>query len=330
MARLTHGFGASHTPMLLTEEEDWEKFAERDATGKFLTKMGERTTFEALRASADPAVLDQIRPEILVARFNAAQAGVARIRRAIADSGIDTLIVIGDDQKELYFEDNLPSILVYYGATIRNNPRHKANPNPLGWWQKARGGYYQDEGEIAFPVDSGLARHMIDALIDAEFDVSTSDRLHDGVGEGHAFGFVHRRLMDEHDPLPIVPVALNTYYAPNQPTPKRCYALGRAIRAAVESYPTEMKVGIIGSGGLSHFTVDEELDRALLEAMARKDVTAMTTIDRRKLNSGSSEIRNWIVTAAACEPLDIAWSDYIPCYRTDAGTGTGVAFAEWR
>src|SRR3546814_5049416 len=101
-------------------------------------------------------------------------------------------------------------------------------------------------------------------------------------------------LMDEANPLPIVPLALNTYYAPNQPTPRRCYALGQAIRRAVESYPEDIKVGVIASGGLSHFVVDEELDRGLIEAIRTKDVAALTSMDRAKLNSGSSEIRNWI------------------------------------
>jgi len=329
MARLTHGFGSSHTPMLNTEPEDWAKFAERDATGTFLDKAGRPTSFADLRETADATVIEQIAPAMLDARFRAAQAGVERIRNAIAASGIDTLIVIGDDQNELYHSDNLPSILVYYGETIRNNPRHKNNPNPLGWWQRARGGYYLDEGEAHFPVDADLARHLIACLVDDEFDIATSNRLLDGQGEGHAFGFIHRRLMDERNPLPIVPVALNTYYPPNQPTPRRCYALGRAIRAAVDSCPRDIAVGIIASGGLSHFTVDEDLDRGLIEAMRSKDVAALTSLDRAKLNSGSSEIRNWIVTAGACEHLALTSADYLPCYRTDAGTGTGVCFAEW-
>jgi len=330
MARLTHGFGSSHTPMLNTEQEDWAKFAERDATGKFLDKAGAPTSYEALLETADSAVLEQVRPDILEQRYIASIAGVDRIRQAIAESGIDTLIVVGDDQKELYHEDNLPSILVYYGETIRNNPRHKIKPNPLQWWQNARGGYYVDKGETDFPVDAALGRHMIASLVDAEFDISTANRLPEGAGEGHAFGFIHRRLMDEANPLTIVPVALNTYYPPNQPTPARCHALGEAIRAAVESYPADIRVGIIASGGLSHFTVDEDLDRAVIDAMKRKDVEAMANLDRAKLNSGNSEIRNWVTAAGACTHLELASCDYLPCYRTEAGTGTGVCFAEWK
>ncbi|MFB9050659.1 extradiol ring-cleavage dioxygenase [Sphingobium indicum] len=329
MARLTHGLGSSHTPMLNMRDGDWARFEERDIPGKFLDKEGRPATYAMLLERADKALRDHITPALLDERMRAAKRGVERIRAAIVASGIDTLIVIGDDQAELYTNDNLPSILIYYGETIRNNPRHKGNPNPLEWWQNARGGYYVDEGETDFPVDAGLARHMIARLVDDEFDISTANRLRDGEGEGHAFGFVHRQLMDEANPLPIVPLALNTYYAPNQPTPRRCYALGQAIRRAVESYPEDIKVGVIASGGLSHFVVDEELDRGLIEAIRAKDVAALTSMDRAKLNSGSSEIRNWIATAGACEHLDLAWSEYLPCYRTEAGTGTGVCFAEW-
>ncbi|APL96130.1 extradiol ring-cleavage dioxygenase [Sphingobium indicum] len=315
--------------MLNMRDGDWARFEERDIPGKFLDKEGRPATYAMLLERADKALRDHITPALLDERMRAAKRGVERIRAAIVASGIDTLIVIGDDQAELYTNDNLPSILIYYGETIRNNPRHKGNPNPLEWWQNARGGYYVDEGETDFPVDAGLARHMIARLVDDEFDISTANRLRDGEGEGHAFGFVHRQLMDEANPLPIVPLALNTYYAPNQPTPRRCYALGQAIRRAVESYPEDIKVGVIASGGLSHFVVDEELDRGLIEAIRTKDVAALTSMDRAKLNSGSSEIRNWIATAGACEHLDLAWSEYLPCYRTEAGTGTGVCFAEW-
>jgi 3-O-methylgallate 3,4-dioxygenase len=315
--------------MLNTEEEDWERFAERDAAGSFRDKSGAPTSYAELLARAPADIADLIAPDRLRERYAASLAGMERTRRAIEAAQLDALIVVGDDQKELYHEDNLPSILVYYGETIRNVPRHIEKPNKVAWFQRARGGYYEAEGVRDYPVDAGLARHLIAELVDREFDISTSDRLADGVGEGHAFGFIHTRLMGRSMALPIVPICLNTYYPPNQPTPRRCYQLGRAIRAAVENYPGDQRVGVIASGGLSHFVVDEELDRDLVDAMARKDAEALCTIDRAKLNSGSSEIRNWICTAGAVEHLEMRWHDYMPCYRTPAGTGTGIAFAEW-
>jgi 3-O-methylgallate 3,4-dioxygenase len=47
------------------------------------------------------------------------------------------------------------------------------------------------------------------------------------------------------------------------------------------------------------------------------------------LNAGSSEIRNWIAVSAACTHLKLAWDEYIPVYRTVAGTGCGLGFACW-
>ena len=131
------------------------------------------------------------------------------------------------------------------------------------------------------------------------------------------------------DVVPIVPICINTYYPPNQPAPRRCYKLGQAIRAAVESYPEDKRVGIIGSGGLSHFVVDEALDRGFIDMLKRNDAAGIQALPREKLNSGSSEIRNWISLAGAVEHLALEWSLYEPGYRTPAGTGTGLGFAFW-
>ena len=122
---------------------------------------------------------------------------------------------------------------------------------------------------------------------------------------------------------------MNTYYPPNQATPRRCYRLGQAISEAVEDYGHDLRVGILASGGLSHFTVDEELDAAVMRALREKDAEALCTLPRNKLNSGSSEIRNWICAAGALQSLPLRWSDYQPGYRTPAGTGTGLGFAIW-
>jgi 3-O-methylgallate 3,4-dioxygenase len=261
----------------------------------------------------------------MAARHAAVQGAITRLGDFLREARLDALIVCGDDQEELYHHDNMPGILVYYGETIRNVPLAPvAEPN-WGWRASAR--WHEEKVPRDYPVDSRLARHLIDQLIDREFDVAASNATPDGEGEGHAVGFVHRRIMQE--VVPIVPVCINTYYPPNQPTPRRCYKLGQAIRAAVESYPSDQRVGIVGSGGLSHFVVDEALDRGLIDMMRRKDAAAIQALPREKLNSGSSEIRNWICVAGAVEHLSLEWSLYEPGYRTPAGTGTGLGFAFW-
>jgi hypothetical protein len=129
--------------------------------------------------------------------------------------------------------------------------------------------------------------------------------------------------------VPIVPIMLNTYFPPNQPTAARCYALGRELATAVRSWPEDLRVGVVASGGLSHFVVDEELDRAVLASLAGDDGDALGAIPESKLQSGSSEIKNWITAAGALSGLDFEVIDYVPGYRSPAGTGCGMAFARW-
>jgi 3-O-methylgallate 3,4-dioxygenase len=101
------------------------------------------------------------------------------------------------------------------------------------------------------------------------------------------------------------------------------------VRKAVESFAGEARIGVLASGGLSHFLVDEDFDRAILKACADKDAAFLQSLPRNKLNAGSSEILNWVAVAAAVEHLDMSWSEYVPGYRTPAGTGTGLSFAAW-
>ncbi|MYZ49210.1 extradiol ring-cleavage dioxygenase [Rhizobiales bacterium L72] len=329
MAQIVLGVGASHSPLLNSPAEDYPKHAEIDASGrKLLDRNGRAVTYGELLERADPAIRDQIRHEVLEERTAACTANIERLDRDIRDAELDALIIIGDDQNEQYGDDNMPAILVYRGRTIVNNPLMMGEDAPE-FWRHARSQYHVKGDSIEYPVAHELAAHLIDTLMDDAFDIAQATRLAKPHGEGHAFGYVHQRLMTE-KVVPIVPVALNTYFPPNQPRPRRCYELGRAIAKAVQSFEGDARVGILGSGGLSHFAVDEELDRMVLDACRTKDGEALSTIDPARLNSGTSEVRNWITVAGACEHLDTAWQEYIPCYRSPAGTGCGMGFAVWR
>jgi hypothetical protein len=111
----------------------------------------------------------------------------------------------------------------------------------------------------------------------------------------------------------------------------RCYALGRELRRAVETWALDARVAVIASGGLTHFVIDEGLDRGVLDSIATKDAAGLAGIPRGKLRSGNSEILNWITAAAVLERLTPTVLDYVPGCRTPAGTGTGtgMAFARW-
>jgi len=328
-ADIVLAIGTSHSPLLNSPAEDYAKHAAIDASGrKLFDKQGRSTTYGALLEKADPSIKDQIVPKVLEERAARCTANIEKLARILADARLDSLIIVGDDQHEQFLDDNLPAILVYWGETIENNPLHMEGDAPE-FWRKARSQFHETEKPRQYPVDAKLASHLIERLVEHGFDISQSKRLAREHGEGHAFGFVHRRLMNDHV-LPIVPVALNTYFPPNQPRPRRCYELGKAIRDAVRESKGDARVGILASGGLSHFTVDEELDRALLDACKRNDGGHLSAIPAEKLNSGSSEIRNWITVAGAAAHLKVDWQEYIPCYRSAAGTGCGMGFSVWR
>jgi hypothetical protein len=326
MADIVFGIATSHTPMLNAPAADWPRFIERDRVRPLLDTEGRPVRFEELLSRADPAIADALVPDRIAARHAAAQRALARLAAFLAARRPDVLIVIGDDHKELYDDDHMPAFLIYYGERIPNRPLTRfSGPD---WARRATARYYEEREPRDYPVAAPLATHLIAALSEREFDIAASNALPPGASEGHAFGFVHRRLMGE-PPVPIVPLVINTYFPPNQPTPRRCYRLGQALRAAVETYPEPLKVGILASGGLSHFVVDEALDRAVIAALARKDGATLCALPREKLNSGSSEIRNWICLGGAVEPLRLEWSHYVPGWRTPAGTGTGLGFAIW-
>jgi len=330
MAKIVFAAGTSHTPMLLAADDTLPRFAETDQKMKHRDKEGRPVTYGDLLEKADPKLADLVAPENLVARQNVARAAARRLRDALCAAALDSLVVFGDDQNESYLEDCRPTFAIYCGGTIRNgNAQHSAYSHLPDWYVRNRAGFFEPVEARDYPVDAALALHLIETLLEAEFDLASSKSLRAGEGEGHAIAYVHRHVMDAKAPIPIVPVFLNTYFPPNQPSPRRCYKLGQAVRRAVDAYPGNVRVGVLASGGLSHFLVDEELDRTILKALADKDRAFLQTLPRHKLHAGSSEILNWVALAGAAEGIDLGWFEYVPGYRTPAGTGTGMSFATW-
>ena len=316
MASIVLGLGTSHGSQVSLTPDWWPKHGELDR---------KRTNYDELVQDRGDSLATELTPEVWERKYDAVQDAVRRLGTELQAADLDAVIVVGDDQAELYTQDNMPAMAVFWGEQVADIPRDMAGvpeSRAAAMWAK-----HAPERE-EYPVPTGLARHVVERLVAGGFDVAQIRRQPEGKSLGHAFTFVRLRLMGDRV-IPIIPIMLNTYFPPNQPTAARCYALGAAIREAVAAWPEDMRVGVVASGGLSHFVVDEDLDRGLLKAIESRDAEAIGAIPEEKLQSGSSEIKNWIVAAGALTDLRFEVVDYVPGYRSAAGTGCGMAFARW-
>jgi hypothetical protein len=359
MAEIVLGIATSHTPMLTLPAELWPSYAERDARNPELAFPP-----DGLVMSYEDA-LDYVAPDVRAhytgsekfrAQADACQQALDELSRTLRGVKPDITIVIGDDQDEWFYEDNMPAFSVYWGETAPLIPRLA----PVSTRDRAVAeAVIRGYGDIPLdvPVASRFGRFLIEYLVEHDFDVAhmryakqpyggqvarrypTKNGELDYVrdtppheqGLPHAVAFVVKRLFDN-QPGPMLPVFQNTCYPPNQPTPRRCFAMGEAIAAAVAAWSEPAAVAVVASGGLSHFVVDEELDRALLGGLEHKDSAALRSLPRHRLHSAGSEVLNWVTLGGAVQQTSLKMEllAYVPVYRTPAATGGGWAFARWR
>ncbi|HET7764465.1 MAG TPA: protocatechuate 3,4-dioxygenase [Burkholderiales bacterium] len=334
MARLAAAFGSSHSVMLAAELQDWLRgFRQSDLRMKYYDREGRPRSYQDVLATAPANIADLVADGAITARYHEVQEAMKRMRQEIAGANLDALVIVGDDQHELFQDQHMPSIGIYYGESIRNAARANAKRFtwPEEWYNRAQMRRYEDQTDADYPCHKPLALALIEGLVAREFDIAAVAGLGGAQSEGHAYSFIHRWYLtgDGARMLPVVPIFLNTYNPPNPPLPRRCVRLGKALKELIESFPEDLRVGVLASGGLSHFVVEEELDHAVIAALKRKDFEFLAGLDPRRLKAGSSEIRNWIVVASAAAHLDLTWISYTPSYRTPAGTGIGLGFASW-
>lgn len=329
MAEIVLGLASSHTPQMSTSADFWEEHAARDERNtRLLGRDGRYHSYDELLAGADPRLAGELEASVWADKFDRAQAAVAALARRLAEAAPDVVVIVGDDQHELFGAEGVPAIGLFTGESLWDLPpdsEHLARiPKDI---QRANWAAHADAPD-RYPVGTGLSEHLAAALTERDFDLTVMSVQPEGRSLGHAFTFVRRRLRLAAE-VPIVPVLLNTYFPPNVPGPARCWRLGEALRAGIESWDAGARVAVFASGGLSHFVVHEELDRAVLTGLASGDGTALGQLPGRLLRSGTSETLNWITAGGALGGLSFELLDYIPAYRSLAGTGCGMAFAAW-
>jgi hypothetical protein len=320
--------------MLSTPPEQWGLRAEADRANRQHAFRGGTYDYAGLRAAREPGFADQIDLETWRSRHARCRTALAALARTFRDAGPDVAIVVGNDQRELFHDDVTPAMTIYCGDEIENiplSPDQRAKMAP-GLAVAEEG--HCPPGGATYPGAPELARHIIRSLVEQEFDVAQSSVLpgHGAARHGipHAYGFVYRQVMGDRPP-PSVPVILNVGVPFNQPTVRRCQAFGRALRLAVASWEGPARVAFVASGGLTHFVIDEDLDRRVLAGLERGDDAMLANLPEDVFRSGTAEIKNWITVASAMGAADLAFRlvDYVPCYRSDAGTGNAMAFGSW-
>jgi protocatechuate 4,5-dioxygenase beta chain len=150
----------------------------------------------------------------------------------LAERKADVLVFFYNDHCTTFFFDMYPTFALGVGACfpIADEGAGLRNLPPL-------------RGNVDFQA------HLAESLINDEFDLTIFQEK--PIDHGCASPLP---LMWPHDPDwpgTIVPIAINVLQYP-LPTGRRCYRLGQAVRRAVESYPEDLRVVIVGTGGLSH------------------------------------------------------------------------------
>ncbi|MBZ5578856.1 MAG: protocatechuate 3,4-dioxygenase [Acidobacteriia bacterium] len=335
MARITFGLGTSHGPMLSIPAEYWADRVSADRENPQHFFQGKTYSFDQMvELQRGAGLAAQITPEVCRQRDARCQKAIRELGDFFEERRPDVAVVVGNDQMEVFNRDHVPAFALFWGDYVEGHPR---TPEFLA---KLNRGVARAEADRTPPVYTqypclpDLGRHMIERVVADGFDVAQLKRL--SVGEigvnsaPHAYGFVYRRLMRD-KVVPHVPVFVNTFYPPNQPPAGRCFQFGRALARAVASWPSDWTVAVIASGGLTHFVVDESFDACVLEALQKGDAARLAALPENMFQSGTSEIKNWIVAAGmmAEAGLSMKLVDYVPCYRSEAGTGSAMGFARW-
>ncbi|MBX9829148.1 MAG: hypothetical protein K2Y27_29680 [Xanthobacteraceae bacterium] len=333
MAEIVLAMATTHGPQLHTSVEQWALRVKADKARKHPFR-GSTLTFDELADLRRGEGLDAKSSEAGMARSHQrCQAGMQVLAAKWNEIRPDIAVILGNDQNEMFETEELnPAFTVFCGAKIPNylQSEERRKELPPGVAEGEHG--HATEKHTEYEGVPELGQHIVDTLIADDFDVAVSRKWPRNArnGAGHAFGHIYRQVMLD-QVVPNVPILQNTFFPPNQPSARRAYAFGRSVKRAIDTWACDKTVALFGSGGMSHFVIDEQFDRMFVDALARKDKGYLTSIPLAELQSGTSELKSWISLAGALEDVDCRMHeiDYVPCYRSVAGTGTANGFYWW-
>jgi len=223
----------------------------------------------------------------------------------------DVAVMIYNDHGLNFFLDKMPTFAVGAASEYQNADE--------GWGLKLF---------PPFAGDPDLSWHVIESLVADEFDITTCQEML----VDHAFAIPMALMWPDTRPWPVktVPVCINTVQHP-LPSAARCYKLGQAIGRAIESYPKDIKVLVVGTGGMSHQLdgtragfINRDFDQLCFEKLMH-DPQALTRYSNRELvelaGTQGVEILMWIAARAALSGRvsEIHRNYHIPISNTASG-----------
>jgi len=216
-------------------------------------------------------------------------AGYEPVRAWLAERKPDVLVMIYNDHITSFFFDHYSQFALGVGDR---------------YWAADEGG-----GPRKLPPIAGhpaLAQHIATSLVADEFDLA----YFQGKGLDHGC-FSPLSVVWPHEPAwpgAIVPLQVGVLQFPI-PSARRCFKLGHALRRAIESFPAELKVAIVGTGGLSHQVHGERAgfnntpwDMEFLELLEKdpEQLTHLTIAEyARRGGLEGSEVIMWLLMRGA-------------------------------
>ena len=191
------------------------------------------------------------------------------VQRWLRELKPDVAIVVYNDHGSSMFFDKYPTFAI--GAADRYQIGDEGwGPRPLP----------------DVPGDPEFSWHLAEELVYDEFDMTICQEL----SVEHGF-LVPMNLCFPHErgwPVKTIPIVVNVIQHP-LPTALRCYKLGQAIRQAVEAFKTELRVVVLGTGGMSHQLngsrfgyLNPEFDNDFLDKIA-KEPASLTELTHQQI-----------------------------------------------
>ena len=242
-------------------------------------------------------------------QLDAVNRAFERIRNRLDELAVDTVIVVGDDHYTVFGPNCLPRCLIVIGDAA----------GPIEPWVGLP--------TEPFRVNQPLAQHIMQYGFDNGVDWAISKNI----TLDHSTALPIHLCVQKKEHISTIPVLVNCGVEPLISN-KRCFEIGRSIRAAVDSWQGNERVAVFGTGGISHWVgmaqmgrVNVEWDQMIIDAVQHGDVDKLMALSDEEIleqsGNGGLEIKNWMVAMGCIDGFRGELIEYQPIPQWVTGCG---------